>query len=196
MKLFSKSKGFIGPIGDDLPSLIPIVVSLVLFFTIFALTLTTYNSKNIFIEKQMNMTSVAREIKGDSLFLDVSQFQSRCSAIQVKKYPYNFMVGIYPSENDLRDAINDFTAFSDEYSSPLDLHFLVETVGDEMSGTPVAYSCKYLRVGATPFDSRKASNYLVRYYPVAVQYKIPSSVSPGKPDYIIIPAVMAMVVWG
>jgi len=41
----SKSRGFIGPIGDDLPSIIAILLGLSLFFSALSFTLNVYNNK-------------------------------------------------------------------------------------------------------------------------------------------------------
>ncbi|MCX6803110.1 MAG: hypothetical protein NTY48_00905, partial [Candidatus Diapherotrites archaeon] len=100
MKYVNK-RGFIGPIGDDMPSLVPIVVALLLFFTIFTMTLTSYNNKNAYLRKQTDMTSIARELKGDTLILGVAQFDKRCNNLRLKKIPYNFVSAIYPTNIDI-----------------------------------------------------------------------------------------------
>jgi len=186
---FISHKGFIGPIGDDLPSLIPIVVALVLFFTIFSLTLNTYNTKNVYVRKQMEMTSVAREIKGDSLILGIDQFSSKCDSVKVKKFPYNFMTGIYGSESDLKSVINDFILMAkDESVANGDLTNLLKS---SLNGENQGFFCNYIKVGSRAFTGEEKS-YLLRYYPVAVQYPLTIN---GSTQYVIIPAVMAMVVW-
>jgi len=189
--IFSK-KGFIGPIGDDLPSLVPIVVALVLFFTIFALTLNTFNSKNEYIGKQMEMTSVAREIKGDSLILGIDQFFTKCNSVRLKNFPYNFMVGIYFSESDLRASIADFRAVSAAPGMGVENGPDVGFVNVPTDAGQKGYYCNYSRVGASKFVG-KEKTYLMRYYPVALQY--PVKTARGDSQYIIIPAIMAMVVW-
>jgi hypothetical protein len=184
-KKFVSQKGFMGPIGDDLPSLIPIVVALLLFFTIFSLTLNTYNTKNSDIRKQMDMTSVARELKGDSLILGINQFNSRCDSIKLKKFPYNFVAGIYSSESDLKSILADFVSMSqDESISDSDSTDLLKS---EDQG----FFCNYVKIGSNPFTGKERS-YLLRYYPVAVQYTLSIG---NSNQYVILPAVMAMVVW-
>jgi len=183
-KSFSQ-KGFIGPIGDDLPSLVPIVTALVLFFTIFTITLTTYNSKNFEITKQVEMTSVARELKGDSLILDVNQFNIKCRSTKLKKYPYNFMTAIYPSEKDISKSVTDFAAIAESGE------FGENILKDTLLGTDEHYFCSYSKLGSKPFTG-KEKTYLVRYYPVAVAIR---AGTPEFPQYIIIPSILAMVVW-
>ncbi|MFA6065220.1 MAG: hypothetical protein WCW44_01355 [archaeon] len=185
---FKKSftqKGFIGPIGDDLPSLVPIVTALLLFFTIFTITLNTYNTKNLEITKQVEMTSVARELKGDSLILDVNQFDTKCRSTKLKKYPYNFMTAIYPSEKDISKAVVDFA----NIASSAD--FGENILKDSLLGTDEYYFCSYGKIGSKAFTGKEKS-YLVRYYPVAVAVRSGDS---KFPQYIIIPSILAMVVW-
>ena len=43
--LLKSRKGFIGPIGDDLPSIIPLVFALIVFFSGFYLTMNVFESK-------------------------------------------------------------------------------------------------------------------------------------------------------
>ena len=45
LKGFKQKKGFIGPIGDDLPSIIAILLGLSLFFSGLSFTLNVYNHK-------------------------------------------------------------------------------------------------------------------------------------------------------
>jgi len=186
---FISHKGFIGPIGDDLPSLIPIVVALVLFFTIFSMTLNTYNTKNTSVRKQMEMTSVAREIKGDSLILGIDQFDSKCKSVKVKRFPYNFMAGIYSSESDLKSVINDFISMAEDES--IADNGSTDLLAADLEGSKKGFFCNYIKVGSRAFTGMEKS-YFLRYYPVAVQYPLTIN---GSTQYVIIPAVMAMVVW-
>jgi len=185
---FLSKKGFIGPIGDDLPSLIPIVVALVLFFSIFTMTLNTYNSKNASIAKQADMTAVSRMIKGDSLIVDMNQFQQRCANVRIKTYPYSVMVGIYQLDSvlDISTVVNDFV------NSPISAgpsgiseNFMTAPFKSDPS---VPYFCSYKKVAAPDFSSLQ-KNYLLRFYPIAVQ------IQQSGGTYLIVPAMMAMVIW-
>jgi len=183
-RVFSQ-KGFIGPIGDDLPSLIPIVVALLLFFTIFSVTLNTYNTKNSFIRKQTSLINIAREMRGESLILDVSQFFDRCQAVTSRSYSYNFMIGVYPSNYDnINGVVADF-AESKVYDVPLASDNFLKQEG-------IPYFCGYVRPGSFQFASdsgnQRKISYSLRFYPVAVQQKVGEY-------YIIIPGIMALVVW-
>lgn len=192
-KSFSK-KGFIGPIGDDLPSLIPIVVSLLLFFTIFSVTLNAYNSKNSEIAKQTLMISASREMKGDSIILDYTQFQDRCDRIKLRYYPYSFMIAVYPtgginSSGELETILENFTNMGVNTDGTLDLSSVdVNKIVGEINAK---YVCGYKKKMGTNF-SGKTRSYFLRYYPIAVQ--INQYIS-SKDYVVIIPAVMAVIVW-
>ena len=195
---FSK-KGFIGAIGDDLPSLIPIVFALLIFFSAFSATLAIYNSENTTVQTNMGMLSIARNLKGDSLILNLSQFQERCDNVRVPSYPYNFMVGIYSAEKDLDTVVSDFAdskviQTSDGIdSSGVSDKFLTGKVGDDVE----SYFCGYKKLGAKDFGDIKGGGgvreeYTLRYYPVAIQTEVTINTIEY---YVIIPGVLAMVIW-
>ncbi len=190
-----KPRGFIGAIGDDLPSLIPLVVSLLLFFSVFALALNTYNYKNLEFKKQLTVISVAKQIKQDSLLLNVQHFLDNCDDAKKTPLPYNFFAGVFPSDFDLTkiahyvDEYGDFqafntdgviTGFSDKQDSP------------DYSG--LKYSCKFIKIGARDL-TEKSKNYSIRFYPIAVQTKLLISPSVYSDTYVIVPAIMVLVVW-
>jgi hypothetical protein len=191
---FSK-KGFIGAIGDDLPSLIPIVFALLIFFSAFTATLSIYNSENASVSTDMGMLSIARNLKGDSLVLNLSQFSDRCDNIRVPSYPYNFMVGIYSAEDDLTTVVSDFaesevTSDNEEGSD----NFLKGKKGTREE----AFFCGYRKRGSKDFGDFAGGSdnireeYILRYYPVAVQTEVTIG---GKDYFVIIPGVLAMIIW-
>jgi len=189
-------RGFIGPIGDDLPSLIPIVTGLVIFFSIFVLTLNTYNEKNNYLEKQIDMTSVARDLKGDSLILNWSQFNDRCSAMKVKRYPYSFIIAVYGANVDLTKVVQEFKDASlltgEEINNGVDeFSFLKQEI---VGGSTMSFYCNYLKIGGKEFSDNKRQ-YSIRFYPIAIQQPILVQTGTVTYQYLIVPAVMAMVVW-
>jgi hypothetical protein len=175
------------------------MVALVVFFTIFSATLSTFTFKNSVINKQVEMVSVARELKGDSLLLSVNDFQNKCMRVNAKRYPYNFIAAIYPSGKDLSKVITSFSEISASLGGIRDFSSNELDIFSEKSssGGQNYYFCSYQRIGSTPFTG-KEKQFLVRYYPVAVQTKI---FNPDEPDdetkkqFIIVPGIMALVVW-
>lgn len=190
-------KGFIGPIGDDLPSLIPIVTGLVIFFSIFVLTLNTYNEKNDYLQRQIDMTSVARDLKGDSLILSWDQFNDRCKGMRVKRYPYNFITAIYGPDVELGKIIEEFKSTSvlsesgEEIVNAEGYNFLSQPT---LEGTKNFY-CSYSKIGGKAFSATRRE-YSVRFYPIAVQQPIVTTSPNGNAThYLVVPSIMAMVVW-
>jgi len=155
------------------------------------MTLNTYNSKNDEIQKQTTMTSVAREIKGDSLVLGLAQFKKKCDGLQVKKYPYSFMIGFYSTDVDLTQVVEDFAKASSQGASYVntDLSFMLKQ--PTAPGSQEAYFCNYSAIGGKSFSTAK-KNYLVRFYPIALQYPVSYGATT---QYLIVPALMAMVFW-
>lgn len=182
------AKGFIGPIGDDLPSLIPIVVGLLLFFMTFAMVLSAYNTKNALISQQSEMTSVARELKGDSLIFGVDWFLGNCQKLALKNYPYSYAVALYPTNLPIKDVSNDFMLSTSGTGIPPDNPFILAKNG---AGNTVPYYCQHFKIGAKPFTTQNRT-YMLRFYPVAVQREITVN---GKINVVTVPALMAMVFW-
>lgn len=189
---FSKlnKKGFIGAIGDDLPSLIPIIIAILIFFTVFTNTLMVYDQKNSEIRKQIELSSISRVIKTDSLILNFQQFESSCNATKLRRSNYNYMIGLYTnSKFDLRGVsseggvISDFVDSSQFSSNPSE-NFIKDLEGN-------SFFCGYKKIGALDFSS-KTRNYLIRFYPIAMQTKI---IVDGTEFFFIEPVIMAMVIW-
>jgi len=184
-------KGFIGSIGDDLPSLIPIVFALLIFFSAFSATLSVYNSENASVSTDMGMLAIARSLKGDSLLLNLSQFEKRCDDLRIQKYPYNFMVAVYGAEKDLDTVIADFA--ETRVNGDISDSFLTGEVEDETR----SYFCGYRKLGSKDFGDigtgdKSREQYSLRYYPVAVQTKV---IIGTQEYYVIIPGVLAMIIW-
>jgi|GEM_PF-3595741 len=96
-KLFSK--GFIGSIGDDLPSLIPLFFALMIFFGAMAFAFTTINEKNVTINTYIDSLTVSRSALSDGSFASLDEFvSSQKSLVTMSNYIYGL---IYLSnEND------------------------------------------------------------------------------------------------
>jgi hypothetical protein len=186
-------KGFIGAIGDDLPSLIPIIVALLLFFTIFSITLSTYNQKNAFLRQNVTLMNVSRELKGDSLILNVDNFLNNCEKMQVNNYEQNFMAAIYSNEKIVEMFANNKNFLDDfknvDPNDPLDNDNFLQ--GLDKDGYNEAYFCFYKKLGGRQITDARA-NYSTRFYPVAFQQRV----GVDGIEYIIIsPGMMVMVIW-
>ena len=75
-KVKKSSRGFIGSIGDDLPSLIPLFFALMIFFTALAFAFTTINEKNATINTYLDSLTIAKTALSDGSFASLSEFQN------------------------------------------------------------------------------------------------------------------------
>jgi len=80
-----KEKGFIGAIGDDLPSLIPIFLGLIIFFAVFLSTYNTYKSNTSLYTLQQEAISISMTIKSEPLISDYNHFQKICNKVSTTK---------------------------------------------------------------------------------------------------------------
>lgn len=91
-----KQKGFIGPIGDDLPSLIPLLFGLLMFFSVFGFAFSVLDSRKSFFQDDLDALRIAEQLKGNSYVVDAKQFTEQCEAITITRL--NFVAGIIPIE--------------------------------------------------------------------------------------------------
>ncbi|MEK6902719.1 MAG: hypothetical protein AABX02_03995 [archaeon] len=82
------SRGYIGPIGDDIPSLIPIIVGLITFFGAFTYTLNEYNHRSQTFAADRDSLVIANALKGDSYLATYSEFASACKGLRVRGLDY------------------------------------------------------------------------------------------------------------
>ncbi len=81
-------RGYLGPIGDDIPSLIPIVVGLITFFGAFAYTLNEYNHRTQTFAADRDTLIIANALKGDSYLSNYTEFATACQGIRVRGLDY------------------------------------------------------------------------------------------------------------
>lgn len=85
-------KGFIGPIGDDLPSLIPLIFALIIFFSTFSFALARYGQMTASFENDLTVANISSILKGDSFITGSADFSKKCGTLPVTKMKY--VVGI------------------------------------------------------------------------------------------------------
>ncbi|MDO8627723.1 MAG: hypothetical protein Q7K42_04610 [Candidatus Diapherotrites archaeon] len=106
MRFLKSSKAFIGPIGDDLPSLIPIIFSLLIFFSAFTFAFNKFNEENDLIRTKLDALNVARTMKVNSFISNYEHFQKLCEDAKVVQI--NFIAGLV--ELNLSDQEQDSSA--------------------------------------------------------------------------------------
>jgi len=81
--MFNK-KGYIGAIGDDLPSLIPIFLGITIFFAVFLNTYNVYRNNTELYSIRNDAISISGILKEDPLFADYNAFIKSCNKIKTK----------------------------------------------------------------------------------------------------------------
>ena len=86
-------KGYIGAIGDDLPSLIPIFVGLTIFFAVFLNTYNVYRNNTDLYSLRNDAINISGIIKENPIISDQNQFIKTCQRVKTK---YNWNAFITP----------------------------------------------------------------------------------------------------
>lgn len=79
-----REKGFIGVIGDDLPSLLPIIAGLLLFFSTFNTALSTFSEAKTVFENSEKLIQIIKAVRGDNYISSYKDFVEGCAKIPVK----------------------------------------------------------------------------------------------------------------
>ncbi|MEK6941411.1 MAG: hypothetical protein AABW85_00965, partial [archaeon] len=76
-------KGFLGPIGDDLPSLIPLLFALLVFFSTFSFSFGVFNTENTSFQEDIAVLNVSRILKGTNYITSYNDFAQKCASINI-----------------------------------------------------------------------------------------------------------------
>ena len=91
----ARKKGFIGPIGDDLPSLIPLVFALMMFFYVFTSTWNIFDQRSRVFDDRIEALRVSNFLKGNYYLQNVEEFNQKCTeAKSVNRI--KFFAGLLP----------------------------------------------------------------------------------------------------
>ena len=92
MGIFKNIKGFLGPIGDDLPSLIPILFGLAIFFSSFTFAYQAFDAENANFKYAINAMDLAKTVKSDSFISGYADFKNSCNNISVSGISYKVLL--------------------------------------------------------------------------------------------------------
>jgi len=84
-------KGYIGAIGDDLPSLIPLFIGLTIFFAVFLNTYNVYRNNTDLYSLRNDAINISGIIKEEPLISDQNQFLKSCARVNTN-YQWNAFV--------------------------------------------------------------------------------------------------------
>lgn len=84
MQNFLRSqKAYIGPIGDDFPSLIPLIFGLLMFFTAFTITFNSFDNANTRFNDDVALLKVSRTLQSNSYIFSHEDFKGLCNQVGV-----------------------------------------------------------------------------------------------------------------
>ncbi len=103
--MIKTKKGFIGAIGDDLPSLIPIFMGLVIFFAVFLGVFNSYNAKNKVYNINQEAIEISMQLKSDPVIVNYNHFLEKCGKIKTTKHWDAFLVDL-PLDTEYYESIS------------------------------------------------------------------------------------------
>ncbi|MFH1234081.1 MAG: hypothetical protein V1493_00505 [Candidatus Diapherotrites archaeon] len=180
-----KQKGFIGPIGDDLPSLIPIIFSLVVFFTAFTATFSVFDKGNTRFDRTIKILKISDQMRGDKYINDIGEFKSLCDTVSVSGV--NFKAGLVDlnQEGQPFERI-DLQAFVDENAG-------IYKAKNTATGEDESLACP------GKFEHMKPnSEAIVKMFPVAYQETDSNPVISARKivsGFAVRPMLLVVVVW-
>ncbi|MEI8364121.1 MAG: hypothetical protein WCF78_01550, partial [archaeon] len=92
--MVKNKKGFIGAIGDDLPSLIPIFLGLIIFFAVFLSTYNTYKTSTGLYSLEQEAISISMILKSEPLIPDYNLFMKTCNKVSTNKKWNAFIIDL------------------------------------------------------------------------------------------------------
>lgn len=162
-------KGYIGAIGDDLPSLIPIFLGITIFFSVFLSTYNVYRNNTDYYSLKNDAINISGIIKEDPLFSDYNAFSKTCAKVDTK---YNWTAFALPldlnTENYEVFEVNDITedALITHWESPDKVFFCGNTDIDTLTSVLMT------------------KEVIVYRYPITVQQ-----------EYYVEPAWLYVTIW-
>ena len=73
-----RKRAFIGPIGDDLPSLIPLLFALVMFFSTFTYAFNVFENRNKAFSNDLTVLKISSILKSNGYIETQEAFDRRC----------------------------------------------------------------------------------------------------------------------
>ncbi len=169
------NKAFLGAIGDDLPSLIPLIFAVIVFLSVFTSTWNTYGQKTDRMEIFIYALKIGDIISSQDYIDNHEAFQINCEKAKAEK-KYKFTAGLTKlttipfSENaeHLRTInYSDLQAYQNELKESGSLEYLQDSekkffYEKDDFGNEMHYYCSNT-------DKEPSKNATVQLFPVALE---------------------------
>ncbi len=168
------AKGFLGPIGDDLPSLIPLLFALMMFFYVFTFTWNAFDERGRAFNDALSALRVGNTLKGNNYLRGIGAFQERCNEAQALKR-IKFMAGLLPL------SINPPGSPGEKFEG-----INIETLESEFFDLGGTFIC-------TNTDERPeeiSTDLIIRSFPIALEFKNDETKA-----FYVRPMLLVVVTW-
>lgn len=165
------ARGYLGPIGDDIPSLIPIIVGLITFFAAFTFTLNEYNQRSASFSADRDTLIIANSLKGDSYLSSFAEFDTACKGLRVRSLRY--MAAIVESTQWNKILIDSAQNPNEHQLSFVADHIFAANNSPLVCANGLDIPFTSVELG----DVLQNNSYVVLSLPVALE--IPTAVVPG-----------------
>ncbi len=81
-------KGFLGPIGDDLPSLIPLIFALIVFFSVFYSANQAFDRKTSVFEDDITLMQIGNSLRSTGFISGYPHFSDLCNSLNVRRVKF------------------------------------------------------------------------------------------------------------
>ncbi len=192
----TKNKAFLGAIGDDLPSLIPLVFAILIFMSVFISTWNTYTEKTEKMQIFLYALKLGDVLSSKDYLSTYGDFEKNCQRAQTEK-KYRFIAGLVhlppnPLEKEsqhlptieLSDLIDYQTAIREDRD--LDLVNNEVFLYEETKEGKKYYYC-------TNTKSNPSSDLTIQLYPVALERNI--VLENGEKKFYVEPALLVIAIW-
>ncbi len=168
--------GFLGPIGDDLPSLVPLVFALIIYFAAFNSSLSVFDKKNASFSEELESLKIARVLRSNGYIVDEENFSALCSLLNPSHT--RFVAGIAEIGSTPEKAAdpNENYDFYLDYSEPLQAQFLNDSgpgarcfeAGKKPDDASNGFFC-CSNTGSFDLSSLESKAVSMRVYPIVLE---------------------------
>lgn len=178
-------KGFLGPIGDDLPSLIPLVFALALFFGVFSQTFEAFDSKNTLFSDSLSIVRLSEILVSNSYINGIEKFMEKCETAKSIS-SLNWKAGLIPLQAKKLEQKTQ-----SDFFSGIDV-FSLEGKFFNMRAFEPGLDQQFYCSNTTEPLTYTSENITVRFYPVALEVNLLNYPSQ---KFFVKPMLLVIVAW-